>query len=340
MLKIAVIGAGRWGPNLIRNFHENERSHLTWVVDWDQERLDQVGLRFPEAKLSRHAEPALDDDTVDAVVIATPPSNHKELVQLAIKRNKHVLVEKPFTTNSQDAEELCSLADEHGIVLMVGHVFIYNNAVRAIKQIIDRGDLGRIYYIWMLRTNLGAIRTDVSAAWDLAPHDISIANYWLSAEAVQASAMGRCWINPGFEDAVFATLLYPEDVLVNLTVSWLNPRKVRDITVVGEKKMLTFDDMNLKEPVRIYDKGVSDEVTRIPYVDTFSSFRSSIYEGDVSVPRIETGEPLRAQCDHFVECAIRGKRPETDGQDGLAVVRTLEAIDRCLRASNPVQVLQ
>jgi predicted dehydrogenase len=182
----------------------------------------------------------------------------------------------------------------------------------------------------MVRTNLGPIRTDVNAAWDLAAHDISIANYWLGTGPTTAAAMGGTWINPGVDDVVFATLRYPGDVLVHLTVSWLNPRKSRDITVVGERKMLTLDDMNLAEPLRIYDKGVLDERSAPSYVDTFASFRASVREGDITIPRVSLGEPLRAECEHFIECVKRDASPITDGPGGVAVVQVLEAIDRSL----------
>jgi predicted dehydrogenase len=181
----------------------------------------------------------------------------------------------------------------------------------------------------MVRTNLGPIRMDVNAAWDLASHDISIVNYWLGANAVTASAVGGTWINPSIEDAMFATLRYPGGVLVNLHVSWLNPRKARDITVVGDKRMLTFDDMNLNEPLRIYDKQVTDELTRPPgLVDSFAAFRASIRDGDITIPKVSLGEPLKAECDHFLECIQTGKPPLTGGREAVAVVRVLEAIER------------
>jgi predicted dehydrogenase len=185
----------------------------------------------------------------------------------------------------------------------------------------------------MVRTNLGPIRMDVNAAWDLASHDISIANYWLDMKPVAASAVGGTWINSGIEDAVFATVRYPYDVLVNLHVSWLNPRKAREITVAGEKRMLTFDDMNLSEPVRLYDRRVADDRISPGFIDTFASFRASIREGDITIPRVQSGEPLRNECDHFLECIAKGAEPATGAREGLAVVRTLEAIERSIRNS-------
>src|SRR5262245_57399673 len=209
---------------------------------------------------------------------------------------------------------------------MVGHVFLYNPAVRKVKEYLDAGQLGNVYYVSMVRTNLGPIRSDVNAAWDLAAHDVSIANYWLDAEPLTVSALGGTWINQGIEDAVFATLSYPQGVLVNLHASWVSPRKVRDITVVGEGRMLTLDDVNLHEPLRIYDKQVSDVSNRRTYVDSFASFRASVPKEEVSVPRVPPAEPLATQCAHFVECIVTGKQPLTGGSEGIAVVRALEAM--------------
>ncbi len=331
MVRIAVIGAGHWGPNLIRNFHNHSTSEVLWVVDTDPARLEQVRARFRDVDTDGGAEVALSDPRVGAVVIATPTSTHFELAKRALLAGKHVLVEKPITTDSQEGEELSALAARLQLVLMVGHVFIYNAGVQRVKQYLDSGELGRVYYISLVRTNLGPIRMDVNSAWDLASHDISIANYWLASEPLSASGVGGTWINPGIEDAVFATLCYPGNVLVNLHASWLNPRKTRDMTVVGDRRMLTLDDMNLGEPLRIYDKSVTDERITPNFIDTFASFRASVREGDVTIPKVALGEPLKAECEHFLECVEFGKQPLTGGWEGVVVVRTLEALTRSLR---------
>jgi len=333
VIGIAVIGAGHWGPNLIRNFHNHRTSEVVWVVDPDAGRLDQVRARFPDVRLDAAADSVMADGRVDAVVIATPTSTHHTLVKRALAAGKHVLVEKPITADSSQAEELCALAARMDRILMVGHVFVYNPGVQRVKQLLDAGDLGRVYYVTMVRTNLGPIRADVNAAWDLASHDVSIANYWLGTAPATASAVGGGWINPGVEDAVFATLRYPNDVLVNLHVSWLSPRKTREITLVGDRRMLTFDDMTLSEPVRLYDKQVMDVRTPAPYIDSFASFRASLREGDITIPKIALGEPLKAECDHFLECIAAGKPPLTGGREGLTVVHALEAIQRSVRAA-------
>lgn len=341
MIRVAVVGAGHWGPNLIRYFENPPTSTVQWVVDRDERRLRQVQERYVGVAVSPDSSSAFADDAVDAVVIATPTSTHYPLVKAALEAGKHVLVEKPITTRVDEGEELCELAERQGLVLMVGHVFVYNQGVRAVKEHIDTGTLGRVFYLSMVRTNLGPIRVDVNAAWDLASHDVSIANYWLDGEPLSASAIGGSWINDGIEDAVFATLRYPGDVLLNLHASWLNPRKSRDITVVGDQRMLTLDDLNLSEPLRIYDKGVTDDTFTPGFVDTFASFRASVREGNITIPKVSLGEPLRNECEHFLECVQHGKTPHTSGHDGVAVVRALEAIERSVRnggCEEPVRV--
>ncbi len=328
---VAVIGAGHWGPNLIRNFENPPHSRVIAVVDRDQGRRAQVGQRFAQIRVTDAAEGVFSDPAVQAVVIATPTSTHFGLARAALQAGKHVLVEKPITASAAEADELVALAATRQRVLMVGHVFIYNQAVQRVRAIIESGDLGRLYHISMVRTNLGPIRMDVNAAWDLAAHDISIANHWLQATPESVSAVGGVWINPGIEDAVFATLRYPGNVLVNVHASWLNPRKSRDITVAGDKRMLTFDDMNMLEPLRIYDKGVTDTVTRPGFVDTFAAFRASVREGEITIPKVSSGEPLRAECDHFLECIRSSRAPMTDGAFGAAVVRTLAAVARSVK---------
>jgi predicted dehydrogenase len=332
MIRVAVIGAGQWGPNLIRNFHNKQTSEVVWIIDRDTARLEEVHAHFPDVQVTKNPEQALHDPSVHAIVVATPTSTHYALSKEALERRTHVLVEKPLTTEVKQGLGLLELATRYRLTLMVGHVFVYNPAVRKVKEYLDAGYLGKLYYASMVRTNLGPIRLDVNAAWDLAAHDLSIANYWLNAEPLSVSAIGGTWINRQIEDTVFATLRYPQGVLVNLHASWLNPRKARDITVVGEKRMLTFDDMNLNEPLCIYDKQVSDLRTPPTYVDSFDSFRASVLKRNVTVPTLPLGEPLATQCAHFLECIVTGKQPLTGGREGIAVVRALEAIQRSIRA--------
>ncbi len=331
MIQVAVLGAGHWGPNLIRNFDNRLRSEVRWVADLDAGRLEMVRQRFPGVRVTHDANEAIADPLVDAVVVATPTSTHFELVKRALLAGKHVLVEKPLTPSSDTSRELVELAQSRSRVLLVGHVFVYNPAVQWVKRRLATGEMGRVFYLSSERTNLGPIRLDVNAAWDLAAQDVAIFNDWLDCTPVSAVARGHAWINPGIEDAVFAVLRYPRDVLVHLHVSWLNPRKVRDITVVAERKMLTYDDMNLNEPIRVYDKQVAEDRVHPQFVDSYASFRASIHEGDVTIPRVRMGEPLKIECDHFLDCVERGVKPMTDGKAALAVVLALEAMDRSLR---------
>ena len=339
-ITMAVVGAGHWGPNLVRNFDSPPASRVHTVVDRDRARLEQVRARFPHVQVTDDFGGVLADPAIQAVVIATPTTSHYALVKAALLAGKHVLVEKPITTRAEEADELTALAEKSGLVLLVGHVFVFNRAVQFVRKYIESGELGRVYYVSMARTNLGPIRVDVNASWDLVSHDVSIVNYWLNGEPETVSAIGGGWINPGIEDAVFATLRYPGNVVVNVHASWLNPRKARDITVVGDKRMLTFDDMNLLEPVRIYDKQVTDQTMRPAFIDSFAEFRTSVRDGDITIPKISAGEPLKAECDHFLDCIRNGRKPLVGGREATAVVRALEGIDRSMRNAGLEQRLR
>jgi predicted dehydrogenase len=325
--RVAVLGAGRWGPNLLRVVDSHPDGQAVVVADPDESRLRQIATRFPGVETTTDASEAIGAD-VDAVIVATPTSTHHDLVRAALEAGRHVMVEKPLTDELSTSEALADLADQRGLVLLVGHTFVYNPGVRRAKEFIADGSLGKVRYAAMERTGLGPIRRDVDAAWDLASHDVSIANFWLGAEPLAASAVGGAWINEGTADAVFATLRYPDDVLVNVHASWLHPRKSRRIALVGERRMLTFDDLESAEPIRVYDKNVSDEVTEARFTDSFASFRSSVREGDITIPKVHMSEPLGAEVSHFLSCVQEGEKPITDARFGIAVVRALEAISR------------
>lgn len=331
MHEIAVFGAGHWGPNLIRNFHNQRRSRVRWIVDRDPERLATAASHFSGVQVTDDPEVALADPELDAAVIATPTRTHEELAQNALEAGLHIFVEKPLTSDSRSAAAIRDLAAAKGRVLLVGHVFVYNPAVRWVRDCIASGQLGRVYYISSSRTNLGPIRGDVNAAWDLAAQDIAIFNYWLGAQPVSISGQGHAWINSGLQDAVFATLRYPGDTLAHLHVSWLNPRKVREITIVASDKMLSYDDMSGTEPIRLYDKTVADSPSDSKFVDTFAGFRSVVHTGDITIPPVRMGEPLNAECMHFLDCIEDGTTPTTGGDEGLSVVRALEALDRSMQ---------
>lgn len=328
---IAIVGAGRWGPNLARNFHDLERSELAWVIDRDEARQALVRERYPELNVGAVAQDAFDDPEVDAVVIATPTVTHYELVKAALAAGKHVLVEKPITARSAEGDELVALAKENGCVLMVGHVFLFNGAIQRVKRYLADGELGRTYYIAMTRTNFGPIRMDVNASWDLATHDVSITNWWLDAVPLTVSATGGSWINRPVQDAVFVTMRYPNDVLVQLHASWLHPRKARNIEVIGDRKMLMFDDLEPEAPIRLCDNHVEPETVNPAWVDTLDSFRASIHQGEVNVPEVSLGEPLKNECVAFLDAIDEENlTPPSDGAFGVDVVRVLEAIDRSM----------
>jgi predicted dehydrogenase len=321
--RVAVVGAGEWGLNLIRTFHRPPASHVAWVVDLDDERLAGVRERWPDVAVHQDIDAVL-DECLDAVVVATPSSTHYAFARRALEAGRHVFVEKPITTSSREAGELCSIAEARHLVLMVGHVFLYNAGIQFVKHQLADDCLGRILYLAMVRTNLGPVRTDVNASWDLASHDISIANYWLDASPLSVTAASGGWINADIEDVVFATLHYPDGVIAHIHASWLSPLKNRDITVVGEHRMLIFDDLNLSEPVRIYDAAIADALSGP------SLTRSTVRTGPVSAPGVALQEPLLAEADHFLACIREGRQPLTSGRQGLGVVRVLEAIDRSL----------
>lgn len=326
MTGVAIVGAGHWGPHLVRNFSTIHGSHALWVVEKDERRRKVVSERFPGLATTDVLDDALSDDRVDAIVVATPTSTHSDLVERSLQADKHVLVEKPLTNDVSSAQRLCLLAEERARVLMVGHVFLFNAAVNGAKAYIDDGTLGDIRYVSMIRTNLGPVRYDVNAAWDLASHDISIANFWLDSSPFQVSALGGSWVNDGVEDSVFLTLRYPGNVLVHIEASWMNPSKRRLISVVGSEQMLTVDDMEIMEPLRIYDKGIEEEEPS-EVSDTFAGFRAQIREGQIIIPRITAGEPLRSECEEFLARIRGGDGVVSNGWAGAEVVATLAAAD-------------
>ncbi len=331
-IRISVIGAGRWGPNLTRNFYTNPGSFVVSVADKDSSRLKLIAPNYPGIIVSESAEEIFKDPSVDAVVICTPTATHFELAKKALEYKKHVFVEKPLAKNSQECKDLIACAKKNDRTLFVGHVFVYNAGIQAVRKLIQNGDLGKIYYYQITRTNLGPIRTDVSSLWDLASHDLAILQYWEREMPSKVSAIGGRFLNPKNEDTVFATYTYPNQVMANIHVSWLNPKKVREIVIVGEKKMVVWDDMDLSNPVRIYDKNVTvDPPDTSAIVDTFAGFRASIHEGDTLLPKIRVNEPLYAECDVFLKTIRNPSASLSPGEQGLSVVQALEATDESLK---------
>jgi predicted dehydrogenase len=328
-MKVVVncVGVGLWGPNMVRAFVALPDVRIGKVCDLSSDRLQLIRQKIPNVgDYSTDPIASITDPNADAVAIATPASTHFELVKIALEADKHVLIEKPICLKSKQAEELISLASSRKKILAVGHVFLFNNAVRGVRNLIKSGDLGPIKYIYSTRTNLGPIRTDVNALWDLAAHDLSIFDYWLETEVISATAHGRAFFKAGIEDVVFASFEYPNGVVASVHASWLNPRKVREITVVGEHKMAVLDDIDLNNPLRIYNKSV--QVEREPiYSDSFGSFRTQIRNGDVIIPNLGGGEPLATECAHFIDCILGRCSLINDAKGALRVLRALEASD-------------
>lgn len=325
-LRIAQIGYGYWGPNLARNFYQLPDVELALVVDANTETLRRVRTLYP-CRTAPSADDALADPLIDAVAIATPARSHFALVQQALLAGKHVFVEKPLAMSTAEARTLVDLAAARRRVLMVGHVFEYNPAVRYIKEMIGAGELGDIYYLYSRRVNLGRVQSDVNALWSIAPHDISIALYLLDQLPEAVSCHGASCLNGEVEDVIFLTLHFPGNVLCHIHVSWLDPSKVREMTVVGSRKMVVYDDVSAEGKVRLYDKGVYRKGDPI-----YGEFQYKLHSGDILIPRIDMQEPLMLECAHFVSCIRNRQTPQTDGVNGLRVVSVLEAAQRSLAA--------
>ena len=319
-VRVGVIGFGQWGPNHVRNFSNLDNVEVVRVCDASEARL-QVAQKFLRgvATTTNPTEITQAAD-IDAVVVATPTASHYELVKAALLANKDVLCEKPLARTADECRELADLAAAKGRILMVGHVFLYNPGVLHLKTDLDRGELGRVYYIHAVRTNLGPVRNDVGATYDLASHDISIFNFLLGSQPVEVSATGSCVLQNGIEDVAFLTLYYPQNIVCHAHVSWLNPRKVRQFTVVGDHKMAVWDDMNNLEPIRYYDKGVTAD-----HYSSFGEFHLILRDGQITIPKVKMFEPLQRQDADFI-ASIRSRRtPAADARCGLAVVEVMEA---------------
>jgi predicted dehydrogenase len=335
---IAVLGCGYWGINYVRVFSELTGARVVAVCDQHADRLREVKQRFPKAHITTDAAEALRHEGVDAAVICTEASTHYEIARQCLRAGKHILVEKPVTIRAADAKALTALAESTGVILMVGHTFLYNPGVRKLKDYIDQGQLGKVYYLHARRTNLGPIRHDVNALWDLAPHDVSIFNYLLDSVPEWVSAVGAKVLRNSREDVGFISLGYRDGIVGHIHVSWAEPNKVREVVVVGSDKRIVFNDLNPLERVRVYDKGV---VSVVAEPASYGEYQFLMRDGDIVSPRVEVSEPLRNQCLHFLECVKGDRRPLTGGQQGHEVVRVMEAIDRSIgRQGAPVAVME
>jgi predicted dehydrogenase len=327
MIRVAVVGLGYWGPNLVRNLHEVEAAEPALVCDLRPEALATIQRRYPAVRTTLDFDEVLADDTIDAVAIATPVSSHFELAARALESGKHVFVEKPLTASSDEAIELIELADQHGLVLMPGHTFLYSPPVNMIRSLISSGELGEIYFISTSRVNLGLHQSDVSVAWDLGPHDFSILRYWLDETPSHASALSRGCVIPTIPDVAFIDLKFPSGTVAHVELSWLAPSKLRRTTIVGSRKMVVYDDTS-NEPVRVFDSGV---MLRDP--ETFGEYKLTYRTGDIVSPHMEIAEPLKLELEDFTQAILTGSTPRSSRELGLEVVRMVEAVDESLENS-------
>jgi predicted dehydrogenase len=333
---IAVIGCGYWGMNHVRVLDQLPDASVIVVCDSRTSELEKVGRAYPDVALTTDLDVALATPGVEAVVIATNAHTHHDIARRALLAGHHVLVEKPLTTDSESSSDLIALAEEHERVLLVGHTFLYNTAIRKVKDYVDRE---KVYCLYARRTNLGPIRTDVNAVWDLAPHDISIFNYLLDSEPEWVSAVGARVLANDREDVAFISLGYSRDVVGHIHVSWADPHKVREVVVVSAERRVVFNDLDPVERVRVYEKGVTTEP--IEGVGGYGDPRLLLRDGEILSPAIRFYEPLRHECGHFLHCVRRGEAPFTPGRQGLAVVQVLTAIDRSIASGGaPVAVSQ
>ena len=335
MITVAMVGTGNWGKNLVRNFAGLRSARLKYCVDQDEARLGALAPQYPDTEFTTDLDTVLADPEVQAVGVAASAVAHHPLGMRVLAAGKHAYIEKPLALSSAQAQELVAEAERRDLTLMVGHLLLYHPAVTRLKEVVDSGELGEVLYIYSQRVNLGIIRSDENALWSLAPHDISVGVYLFGDNPTSASARGSCYIQreSGIEDVVFANLEFPGGRMLNLHISWLDPHKIRRITVVGSKKMAVFDDMESAEKLRIYDKGVE--------TPSYESYGDSLtlHYGDIHIPRLPMSEPLRLECEHFVACVAEGKRPLTDGPSGLAVVQALEAAQQSLKQNGaPVAI--
>lgn len=327
MHNIAIIGCGYWGPNLIRNFRSLNDVQVKYICDCNAERLSHLARLYPEVKATGDFADIISDSDIDMVAIATPVHTHALLAMRSLRAGKHVFVEKPLASSVAECATLIETAESRSLVLMVGHTFIYTPTVRKIREIVDSGDIGEVMYISCRRLNLGLFQKDINVAWDLAPHDISIILYVMKGRPVSVNCQGKAHITPGIEDITSMTLAFHNGGLATIQSSWIDPRKVREITIVGQKKMIVYDDTEPLEKLKVYDKSVETP----PHYDTFGEFQYSYHYGDVLSPFVKMSEPLKVECQHFLDCVTSGLRPDSCGRDGLLVVEILEAATKSLK---------
>jgi predicted dehydrogenase len=326
-IKVGVVGCGYWGPNLIRNLRQATDCHLATLCDLSEDRLRHMRKLYPDLATTSRFEDLLENAELDAVVIATPARYHFEMAKAALYAGKNVFIEKPMARTTAECEELIALATKQGLIIMVGHTFLFSPAVRRMKEIIDSGDIGKVQYIAARRLNLGLFQKDINVAWDLAPHDISIILHLLDEKPLSVSCQGSSHVTKGIEDVTMMYLSFAKSRCGFIQNSWLDPKKVRQMTVIGSQRMIVYDDTEPLEKLKIYDS----RVVVPPHYDTFAEFTYSYHYGDAYIPYIKQDEPLKLECQHFLDCIQNGATPITDGQLGLEVVRILEGSSLSLR---------
>jgi predicted dehydrogenase len=334
-IKVGVVGCGYWGPNLIRNFRSLPDCNLKLMCDVSEPRLKHLRSLYPEVAGETDFKHALNGAGLDAVVIATAVRFHYSMAKASLLAGKHTFIEKPMAASAQECEELIEIARKKGLVLMIGHTFLYSPAVRKIKEIVDKGDIGEIRYICARRLNLGLFQKDINVAWDLAPHDISIIQYIMGEQPIAINCQGSAHVTPGIEDVTTMWLSFEKQRTAIIHSSWLDPRKVREMTIVGSRRMIVYDDVAQQEKIRIFDARVE----RPPHYDTFAEFHYAYHYGDIYAPYLKQEEPLKTECQHFLDCINNGTQPLTSGQKGLELVRILEASSQSLkRGGGPVEL--
>jgi predicted dehydrogenase len=333
-VRVAAVGCGYWGPNVIRNLYSLPGFELCSVCDIDAGRLRPIAQLYPAVRSTTAIADIFDDPSIDAVYLSTPVSTHYQLVKRALESGKHVLVEKPLATTVDQAESLAALAASTGLTLMVGHTFVFSPPVRKVKQLIEAGQIGPIYYIETTRVNLGLFQKDVSVLWDLGPHDVSILNYWLGEVPIRVSARGRSFHGEALEDVAFLILEFPSGILAQVQISWLAPSKLRRTSIVGRHQMVVYDDLEPVEKVKIFDRGVDRQPA------SFGEFQLTYRSGDILSPRLDTTEPLNLECAHFLECIQTGREPDTSPRSAVEVVRVIQAAERSLHQGGGPQAVQ
>jgi predicted dehydrogenase len=331
-VRIGVVGLGYWGPNVVRNM--SRVADLAWCCDLSAENRDRYAPQYPQAQFTGDFDDLLNDPTLDAIAVASSVPTHHPLGLQALAAGKHVFIEKPLAASVADARELVEAAEAAGRLLMVGHLLLFHPALKVVHGLIDSGELGDIYYLYGNRVNLGQVRADENALWSLGAHDVAVLLDLVGERPIEAQARGECYVRPGIEDVVFGYLKFPSGAVAHLHLSWLDPHKMRKLTVVGSQKMVVFDDMETDRKVTIYDKSAS----RSPSTDSYGEY-VSVRFGDISIPRIPNDEPLRLECQEFVDAISEGREPRCNGREGLRVVEVLEAMQASLDEGGRVMSL-